>query len=92
MIKRQKPIKWLHKYVEIKALFAKNLNRRKKLAEKSVIHSTIERRYLQRHQMLRLLVTNQTWPPTESGGFWRAMRWGGAGFLAAQALHYFLPR
>lgn len=92
MIKRQKPIKWLHKYVEIKALFAKDLNRRKKLAKKSVIHSTIERRYLQRHQMLRLLISNQTLPPTERGGFWRAMRWGGAGFLAAQALHYFLPR
>ena len=91
-MKMQIPIKWLHKYVEIKALFAKNLNTRKKLAKKSVIHSTIERRYLQRHQMLRLLVTNQTWPPTERGGFWRAMRWGGAGFLAAQALHYFLPR
>lgn len=92
MIKRQKPIKWLHKYVEIKALFAKNPNRKTKLVKKSVIHSTIERRYLQRHQMLRLLISNQAWPPTERGGFWRAMRWGGAGFLAAQALHYFLPR
>lgn len=92
MIERQKPIQWLHKYVEIKAIFAKNLNRRKKLERKSVIKTTTERRYLQRHQMLRLLISNQPWPIIENGRFWRAMRWGGAGFLAAQALHYFLPR
>lgn len=92
MIKRQKPIQWLHKYVEIRALFAKNLNRRKKLERKSVIKTTTDRRYLQRHQMLRLLISNQSWPIIENGQFWRALRWGGAGFLAAQALHYFLPR
>jgi len=26
------------------------------------------------------------------GRFWRALRWGGAGLLLGQALHYFLPR
>ena len=92
MIKRQKPVQWLHKYVEITALFARNLNRRKRFDRKSEIKSTMERRYLQRQQMLKLLISNQPWPNMENSRFWKAMRWGGAGFLAAQALHYFLSR
>ena len=52
----------------------------------------MERRYLQRQQMLKLLISNQSWPNVGNSRFWKAMRWGGVGFLAAQALHYFLSR
>jgi hypothetical protein len=45
-----------------------------------------------RRLALELLAAAELKLPLEEPLFWRGLRWGGLGFLAAQALHHFLPR
>ena len=55
--------------------------------------SAAGRRLQQRQRLLLELLSAAELPMTSGdGGFWRALRWGGAGLLLGQALHYFLPR
>ena len=52
-----------------------------------------QRRLSQRKRLLlELLADADLDLPAAEPRFWRALRWGGAGFLAAQALHYLVPR
>ena len=51
------------------------------------------RRQQQRQRLLLELLSGAELPINSGDGrFWRALRWGGAGLLLGQALHYFLPR
>ena len=55
--------------------------------------SVAGRRQQQRQRLLLELLSAADLPiSTGDGRFWRALRWGGAGLLLGQALHYFLPR
>ena len=55
--------------------------------------SVAGRRKQQRQRLLLELLSAADLPiSTGDGRFWRALRWGGAGLLLGQALHYFLPR
>ena len=55
--------------------------------------SVAGRRQQQRQRLLLELLSAAELPITAADGrFWRALRWGGAGLLVGQALHYFLPR
>ena len=55
--------------------------------------SVAGRRQQQRQRLLLELLSAAELPITaDDGRFWRALRWGGAGLLVGQALHYFLPR
>jgi len=39
---------------------------------------------------MELLADAELALPTAEPHFWRVLRWGGAGFLVAQALHYLI--
>ena len=55
--------------------------------------SVAGRRQQQRQRLLLELLSAAELPINSGDGrFWRALRWGGAGLLLGQALHYFLPR
>lgn len=55
------------------------------------IHSSAERRQAQRRRLLlELLADADLALPLAEPHFWRVLRWGGAGFLVAQALHYLI--
>ena len=55
--------------------------------------SVAGRRQHQRQRLLLELLSAAELPINSGDGrFWRALRWGGAGLLLGQALHYFLPR
>jgi len=55
--------------------------------------SVVGRRQQQRQRLLLELLSAAELPINSGDGrFWRALRWGGAGLLLGQALHYFLPR
>ena len=55
--------------------------------------SVAGRRQQQRQRLLLELLSAAELPINSGDGrFWSALRWGGAGLLLGQALHYFLPR
>ena len=63
------------------------------LATVERLTSVAERRQQQRQRLLLELLSGAELPINSGDGrFWRALRWGGAGLLLGQALHYFLPR
>ncbi len=82
-----KPLRWLHKLATINFILYDS-----KIISSYRVKTPLQRRFYQRKQFLKIFIDNQPWPTMENGRFWKAMRWGGAGFLAAQTLHYFLPR
>ncbi|MEB3177051.1 MAG: hypothetical protein VKJ87_05560 [Synechococcus sp.] len=45
-----------------------------------------------RRLALELLAAAELKLPQQEPLFWRGLRWGGLGFLVAQALHHFLAR
>lgn len=57
-------------------------------------HQTLEqRRFAQRQRMLLALLADAELDlPAGEPRFWKVLRWGGAGFLAAQALHHLVSR
>ena len=85
--KIQKPLKWLHKLATINSILYDS-----KIISKYQFKTPLQRRLHQRKQFLKTLISNQVWQSDGDGKFWRAMRWGGAGFLASQTLHYLLTR
>ena len=82
-----KPLQWLHKLAAINSILYDS-----KIISKYRLKTPFQRRLHQRKQFLKILISNQPWQSVGDGKFWRAMRWGGAGFLASQTLHYFLTR
>jgi len=82
-----KPLQWLHKLATINSILYDS-----KIISKYPLKTPFQRRLHQRKQFLKILISNQPWQSDGDGKFWRAMRWGGAGFLTSQTLHYFLTR
>ena len=82
-----KPLQWLHKLAAINSILYDS-----KIISKYPLKTPFQRRLHQRKQFLKILISNQPWQSDGDDKFWRAMRWGGAGFLASQTLHYLLTR
>ena len=78
---------WLHQLATINSILYDS-----KIISKYPLKTPFQRRLHQRKQFLKILISNQPWQSDGDGKFWRAMRWGGAGFLASQTLHYLLTR
>lgn len=89
MASKQKPLHWLHHLSTVLVICRGEAKKGKQGRPRSLA----QRRSFQRQQLARQLLEAQNWWSVGGDGrFWRAMRWGGGGFLVAQALHHFLPR
>ena len=89
MASKQKPLHWLHHLSTVLVICRGEVNKAKGRKARSLA----QRRSFQRQQLAHQLLEAQDWWSVGGDGrFWRAMRWGGGGFLVAQALHHFLPR
>ncbi|MFZ4803179.1 MAG: hypothetical protein ACOYLI_00780 [Synechococcus lacustris] len=89
MASKRKPLHWLH-HLSTVLVICRGAG--KQLKAKAAI-GVAQRRRRQRQRLAQQLLEAQPWWPL--GGdqlFWRGLRWGGGGFLVAQALHHFLPR
>ena len=79
-----RPLRWMHHLSPVLQVGLAKTERHGSLSE---------RRQQQRQRLLLELLSAAELPITSGDGrFWRALRWGGAGLLLGQALHYFLPR
>lgn len=89
MPSKQKPLHWLHHLSTVLFICRAEVKKGKQGKPKSLA----QRRSLQRQRLAHQLLEAQDWWSVGGDGrFWRAMRWGGGGFLVAQTLHHFLPR
>ena len=89
MPSKQKPLHWLHHLSTVLLICRAEAKKGKQGKPKSLA----QRRSLQRQRLAHQLLEAQDWWSVGGAGrFWRAMRWGGGGFLLAQTLHHFLPR
>lgn len=89
MPSKQKPLHWLHHLSTVLLICRAEAKKGKQGKPKSLA----QRRSLQRQRLAHQLLEAQDWWSVGGDGrFWRAMRWGGGGFLLAQTLHHFLPR
>ena len=92
MASKQKPLHWLH-HLSTVLLICRGEPKKSKGSKASNARSLAQRRSFQRQRLAHQLLEAQDWWSVGGDGrFWRAMRWGGGGFLVAQALHHFLPR
>jgi hypothetical protein len=92
MASKQKPLHWLHHLSTVLVICRGEVNKAKG-SKASNARSLAQRRSLQRQRLAHQLLEAQDWWSVGGDGrFWRALRWGGGGFLVAQALHHFLPR
>jgi hypothetical protein len=91
-IRTSKPLRWFHTYSQFRILLEKAKPIKSKKKKSIFIKSTEQRRYEQRSQMVLQISSYLRKPDQQEEYFWRAMRWGGVGFLTAQTLHYFLTR
>ena len=79
-----RPLRWMHHLSPVLQVGLVKAERQTSVAG---------RRQQQRQRLLLELLSAAELPMTRGDGcFWRALRWGGAGLLLGQALHYFLPR
>ena len=79
-----RPLRWMHHLSTVLQISLSKADRQRSVAG---------RRQQQRQRLLLELLSAAELPITaDDGRFWRALRWGGAGLLVGQALHYFLPR
>ena len=78
-----RPLRWMHHLSPVLQVG---------LAKPERHGSVSGRRQQQRQRLLMELLSAAELPINSGDGrFWRALRWGGAGLLLGQALHYFLP-